>query len=141
MSAGGPGRPSKLTPEVQEKICRALRGGNFRSTAAWYAGISPRTLQAWMAEGETNPDSPEGNFCAAVIESEKGAEIDAVETIIAAGKSDPKHFQWWLSHRHSARWAEKKNVKMSGSVDLRPLEGVSPEKLAKLLDGPDDSDS
>jgi len=34
------GRPTKLTPEVQDKIVQAIRAGNFMSTAAAYAGAA-----------------------------------------------------------------------------------------------------
>ena len=33
------GRPTKLTPDVQEKIVQAIRAGNYIETAAAYAGV------------------------------------------------------------------------------------------------------
>lgn len=33
------GRPTKLTPEVQEKMLVAIRGGNYREVASQWAGI------------------------------------------------------------------------------------------------------
>lgn len=141
MSEGGKvGRPSKLTEEAQAKVCEALKGGNFRIVAARFAGVSPRTLRDWMAEGKKNPDSPEGDFRRAVIEAEGEAETKMVKLIMVAAESDPKHGEWWLSHRHAARWAEKKNVKLSGHIEDRPLDKLPRERLLQLLDnlGTDD---
>jgi hypothetical protein len=41
-------RPSKLTPEIQEKLERALRAGGHLRTAAAHAGVDPSTLRRWM---------------------------------------------------------------------------------------------
>jgi hypothetical protein len=41
-------RPSKLTPETQEKLERALRAGGFLKTAAAHAGVDPSTVRRWM---------------------------------------------------------------------------------------------
>lgn len=46
------GRPSKLTPDVQERIVNALNAGNYLEVAAGYAGISPSTLHNWIARGK-----------------------------------------------------------------------------------------
>ena len=45
------GRPSKLTPEVRQKVLTALKAGNFREVAAGYAGIAPVTLDTAIADG------------------------------------------------------------------------------------------
>ena len=45
------GRPSKFTPETRKKILWALRLGNYRKTAAEYAGISERTICDWLYKG------------------------------------------------------------------------------------------
>lgn len=110
------GRPSKLTPETQEKICLALRGGNFRSTAAQWAGVSYRVFLEWMKVGSERPKSRHGAFRAAVIEAEKAAEIHAVGLIVKAAAKDPKHAEWWLSHRHSERWADKARMQMRAEL-------------------------
>jgi hypothetical protein len=68
------------------------------------------------------------------MEAEGEAEIRMVRLIMNAATSDPKHGAWWLSHRHAERWAEKKNVKMSGEVGVRPLEKLSGERITELLE-------
>jgi hypothetical protein len=44
-------RPSKLTPEVEERILKALRAGNYATAAARYAGIHPSTSTAGSNAG------------------------------------------------------------------------------------------
>ena len=53
MSKARGGRPSKLTPEVQEKIVTAIRAGNYAQVAAVYAGIGERTFYRWMELGKS----------------------------------------------------------------------------------------
>ncbi len=45
------GRPIKLTPEIQRRLCDALRTGNTR-TAAAHAGIGRATFIEWMRRGQ-----------------------------------------------------------------------------------------
>jgi len=52
-----PGRPTKLTPKVTKRICKALRNGTSLTTAAQAAGIAPRTLHTWLNQADL--DTPE----------------------------------------------------------------------------------
>lgn len=126
------GRPTKLDEDVQERVCEALRQGNFRSVAANYAGISQRTLREWMAAGRAEKEGPHRDFRRAVLEAEGEAERKAVALVMRAAESDPKHAEWWLTHRHAERWAENRKVKVSGEVKTSPLEKVSTERLVEL---------
>lgn len=45
------GRPTKLTPDVQDTICGFLLTGAYLETAAAAAGIDQATLHAWMKRG------------------------------------------------------------------------------------------
>ena len=47
------GRPVKLTPEIQQRLCDALRAGNTREAAAQYAGIARSTLYEWLGADAT----------------------------------------------------------------------------------------
>lgn len=126
---GKPGRPTKLTPEVEEKILRALRGGNFREVAAAYAGVAKRTFLDWMKAGKDNPDSRMGEFRARVVEAEKGAELHAVATIIKAGGKDHRAMEWFLERKFPERWgrtaAQKHEVTGSIGVSLDSLVAAS----------------
>lgn len=42
------GRPTKLTPELQEKICKYVANGNYFTTACQAVGISYQTYLNWL---------------------------------------------------------------------------------------------
>ena len=44
------GRKTKLTPELLDKLEKALAGGNYVETACAYVGISHSVFYHWMAE-------------------------------------------------------------------------------------------
>jgi transposase len=44
-------RPSKLTPEVQDAIVKAIRGGSYDWVAAESAGVTGTTFRNWMKRG------------------------------------------------------------------------------------------
>lgn len=106
MKRKGPGRPSKLTPEVTDKLLTALRAGNYRGPAAFYAGIGIRTFKQWMAAGKKTPEGPYGKLRTAVLEAEKGAEIFCVGVIQRSARDgDWKAAAWWLERKAPEHWA------------------------------------
>lgn len=110
------GRPTLLNDEVQAKITQALRAGNFRAVACQYAGISQRVFFDWMRKGKEETDTAFVSFRRAVIEAEKAAEIRAVALIMRAAESDPRHAEWWLSHRFPGRWADKSRHQLKAEL-------------------------
>lgn len=60
-----PGRTTKLTKEVQERICTALRAGNTRLTAAQWGGISEATFYNWLDKGRNPETTTRGKIKAA----------------------------------------------------------------------------
>jgi hypothetical protein len=118
----GPGRPSKLTPEAMEKLIGALRAGNFRGPAAFYAGIGERTLATWMREGKERPAGPYGALRQAVLEAERGAEIANVAHIAkAAQKGDWKAAAWWLERKANERWGRPERKPPPATDDVSKM--------------------
>lgn len=64
------GRPSKLTPEIEERILEVIRAGNYREAAAQAAGIAPETLSRWMGRER----EPYRSFRQSVLAAEQVAE-------------------------------------------------------------------
>jgi len=81
MSKAKSGRPTKLTPEVQEKIVTAIRAGNYAQVAAVYAGIGERTFYRWMEQGKRAKAGCYRQFWQAVKAAEGEAEVRAVAII------------------------------------------------------------
>ncbi len=121
---GRTGRPSKLTPETQAEICRAIRIGATREVAAQAVGIARRTLQYWIERGKAEQErlaqkgarkrkreQPYLHFLHALEEAEAEGEVTHLEAIAADGAAGSK---WILARRHSERWAEVRKQQHSG---------------------------
>lgn len=137
--APGRGNVHSLTPEVQAKLVHALRAGNFRSISAEYAGVPQRTFFDWMRRGKETSDEPFRSFRRAVIEAEKAAEVRTVLLIMKAAEKDPRHAEWWLSHRFPERWADKSRAEYRAQLKLQHSGmvanvDISMEDLSKLTD-------
>jgi hypothetical protein len=134
-------RPTKLTPEVQDKIIQALRGGNFRYIAARWAGIDISQFKRWMSRGKQG-EAMYRRFRAAVLEAEKSAELRAVALVMKAAQEDAKHAEWWLERKFPQRWGRKERHELTGArggpihhqqSDL-PVELLANPELRELLD-------
>ena len=76
-------RPSKLTPEVTERLLHALRTDNARVMACRYAGISEPTFHRWMTD-----ERPEFREFREVVE-----QAEATRAAVA-----------WLERKAPERW-------------------------------------
>ncbi len=100
------GRPTRLTPEMQDDIIKVLLIGEHRKTAASYVGISKDVISHWMTRGRREPESIYGDFRRSVIKAESFARINALAHIYAAGQKDPKNFMWWLEKKYPKDWGK-----------------------------------
>ncbi len=105
------GRRSKLTPEVQETICRYVRQGLTYETAARAAGISESTFYRWRARGEKAQRGKFRQFWEAVKKAEAEAEQRLVERILAASRDSWQAAAWILERRYPDRWGRRDRVK------------------------------
>ena len=69
------GRPSKLTPEIQETMVRLVAAGNYPEVAAKAAGITGRTFYHWMARGRKADAGEFFQFFHAIKRATAEAEI------------------------------------------------------------------
>jgi hypothetical protein len=104
------GRPTKLSAELQARLCEAIRSGNYRETAAQWAGVSPETLSRWMHRKGARYDA----FRRAVLEAERAAEIRAVALVMKAAADDPAHARWWLERKFPDRWGRRERHELTG---------------------------
>lgn len=88
------GRPSKLTPDVQDEICLALRTGSFAEPAALYAGVAKATFYSWLDRGrkdrEAGRNSTYRGFLDAVERASAQAEVFAVGQLYSAINPPPR---------------------------------------------------
>jgi hypothetical protein len=123
------GRPTKLTPEVQEDICRAVRAGNYLETAARRCGLAKSTLYLWLSRGakelqrlDANPrarmrksEAPFVAFSDAVKKAEADAETKAVATIMLAGQTQWQAMAWYLERKYHKRWGRRQRTELTGA--------------------------
>ncbi len=105
------GRPSKLTPEVQEKLVQALGIGNTRTQAAAYAGIDSSTLWRWMARGRTEEGGLHAELRRAVFEAESRAQMAAMACVTKAVRDgDWKAAAWMLERSRPEQYAPRSRL-------------------------------
>ncbi|TMR92550.1 hypothetical protein [Nonomuraea basaltis] len=76
------GRRTKLTPELQERLCQHIREGLYLTTACDLARVGESTVYRWLADA-TKPDAPQEllDFAEAIEHARAEAEHTAVEVI------------------------------------------------------------
>lgn len=119
----GPGRKTKLNPELQADFVKVLRSGNWIETACDYVGIHPDTYYEWMKRGESNSPSNQiyRAFREAVLEARAAVEMECVIRIRMAGsKGNVKADMWFLERSFPERWGRRR-VEVTGK-DGEPLE-------------------
>nr|PZN07741.1 MAG: hypothetical protein DIU64_11805 [Caldicoprobacter oshimai] len=130
------GRPSKLTPEVQEKICNAIRAGNYYEAACAYAGIDYSTFRRWIIKGEKAKSGKYYDFCEAV----KKAEYEAEMRLVAMWqKHMPDNWQaiaTFLERRFPERWARRLDVKQEVHGQVK----IEHDIARKIVEDPEASE-
>ena len=124
-------RPTKLTPERQEKVMKAISLGMTRELTAMYSGISSSALYSWIAKGRAGK-APYVKFLEAFNASEaKGALANLAIIHQAAKKGDWRAAAWILQTRHKY-WRGSEEI-----IPPSPAERASVNKLLeeiRLLD-------
>jgi hypothetical protein len=108
-------RPSSLSVERREAVERALAQGAPLSVAAASAGVSPRTVSRWLAEGEVvrrdlvavpEPEDPAAAG-GALADDAVGIERALVGAVLTAAKTDWRAATWLLERRWPRRYARR----------------------------------
>ena len=115
------GRPSKLTPEITEALCEALRTGLTYEDACLSTGIGVETFRRWRVLGESARTGKYLAFWGDVVRAM--AEWKAIiHTGIMTEQGDT-HFARLkldlLSKRHPKDYSEKRVVEHQGGMALR----------------------
>lgn len=111
------GRPTKLNPEMQAKICDALRAGNYLETAAAFAGIDKTTLFDWLRRGARNSSGIHHEFSRAVEKAMADAETRDVALIAkAAAEGVWQASAWRLERKYPSRWGRRDHHRIDAAV-------------------------
>ena len=122
------GRPTKLTKELTEKICRAVKAGSHPAVAARSVGVGESTYYRWMEEGRAEEKGLRREFYEAVKLAEAEGEVRAVAHLAAAAPTDWRASLALLERRHPHRW-----LRRPGTVPAAPEERPIVD-LSKLSD-------
>ena len=102
-----------MNPEVQKRICDALRGGNTRRVAAILGGVSQTTFYNWMDWGDPEHENHKEIyliFLKAVTRAEAEAEQEHVRNIQLQGIGDWRASVEWLRRRKPKEWGDTSKV-------------------------------
>jgi len=129
-------RPTKLTQELIDRICLAIRAGNYAKIAAAMAGISEATYYSWLDQAKKPDASLELlEFLESIERAEAEAEITAVARIKQA--SDNGTWQaasWLLERKHGERWGRNDKIRQEISgVDGAPIQLTLEEAKKAVL--------
>jgi len=137
-----PGRPTKLTDELAQRIVAAVRAGSYLEEAAASVGVHRDTLFAWLADGRAGKSEMHTAFSDAV---ERARAEDAVRDValitkaatMPAGEIDWRAAAWKRERKDPSRWGPKVRITLTEELEgfLDDLERVlPPEWYEKALE-------
>jgi hypothetical protein len=112
------GRPCKLTPELQQRLCDALAAGNYYQAACGYAGISYKVFREWMVKGEKAKSGQFRDFREAVTKAKTEAEVAVVAFWRAQLPSDWRACRDFLARRYPQRWGPMQRHEVKAKADM-----------------------
>lgn len=112
-------RPTKLTPEIHNRIVNAIKAGNYMETAAAAAGINKSTLYKWLRDGERANRGIMKEFSNAVHMALAQSEMADVDVLRKAGweNGDWRASLARLQRRFPDRWGEKTHMTVAGDPE------------------------
>ena len=109
-----------MTDELVAAVCESLRKGNYVETAAACAGITARSLRAWMAKGHDARKRKVTNryrrFLDAVERAQAEGESQHVEAIVEARSEHWQASAWWLERTRPERFGRRDKVLVENTV-------------------------
>ena len=133
---------SKLTLELSEKICSALRAGNYIDTAIAYGGVAKDTYYEWLRRGARatkandtrDTEKPYRDFHDAVEQAIAASEIRDVALIAKAATEQWQAAAWRLERRYPDKWGKRERHELSGPQG-GPVQHafIDPNELARKI--------
>lgn len=127
-------RPTKLDQDASDRICTAIKGGNYIETAAAVAGIHKDTLYTWLKRGRNEDEGMFRDFVDAVDEALAVAEKNALKVIEDASADHWQAAAWRLERRFPERWGRKRlEITFPKSFDPGKLSDDELQQVKLLL--------
>lgn len=122
------GRPTLLTPQVQDTIINAVRIGSYLDDAASLAGVARGTLFRWLAWGRDAGNRSDAgdelddrdllyrDFCDAVEKARADAMLRNIGVIQTAAQNGTwQAAAWYLERTNPKKWGRHDTVEVTGS--------------------------
>jgi hypothetical protein len=119
------GKPTKLTLELQEAICKNIANGMYPAKAAMLEGLGERTYYLWMQRGREEKEGIYLHFMHAVKKAENIAVAFHLENIrkAAAGEDNGNPVwqasAWYLERRYPDEWGRRDRVDLNHSGEFK----------------------
>lgn len=141
-TAKSTGRPSILSEELTERICKLIAAGDRPEVAAGVCGVGRRTYFEWMKRGEDG-EEPFASFRTEVLRAVDVFESSARAAVLdgdgaGVGFGAAKAALEVLARRMPLKWGARLKVELSDQLGkyLDVAESVLPhEYYVKLLEG------
>ena len=122
------GRPTKLTPELINRLGQFLRKGHFTTFACAQCGITTRSFSYWMVSGgadeENERDTIHADFFLTIKKSEAEAEDQALQRI-RDGAFNWQSAAWFLERKFPDRWGRPRTFSRREVEEfVRNLRGI-----------------
>jgi hypothetical protein len=128
----GRGRPTKLTPELQDNLVKALRAFNHLDTAAHFVGVAPNTVRRWLAEAEADNATPaQRDFRDAISRARAEAEVRIVAGVAKAALGGALVRRVTRTLRDGTVETEEQFAAPDGRVGLEFLARAFPDRWAR----------
>lgn len=134
------GRKPFLTPKIIKYACELVASGQFDKTVAEMIGVSETSWHSWKRKGNAVREKIENNlsykptkreqiyldFINSLEKAYAQAEINGINAIKKAGKTEWQAMAWFLERRFCGRWSQT----------IRPLETTDETKnMENILKG------
>lgn len=135
-----PGRPTKLTLELQNNLLKYVAIGVPLDSACKCVSLDYATVREWLQRGRgehpTRGKTPQFEAFADKYNVSIGqCEARLVAKIQSAADSDWKAAAWLLARRHPDRWAEPKPTSLDDlTVQMAQSGLLTPEQISQLIE-------
>lgn len=112
-------RPSKLTPELAEKIANYISTGNYASVVCGLVGVGDSTFYRWLEKGAKAKSGKYREFWEAIKKAESAREAKWIKDI--DGDPSWQSKAWLLERRYPERWGKKETHVFEGGDKDKPI--------------------
>jgi hypothetical protein len=121
------GRPSRLTPDRQNRLCEAIAAGNYYQDACVYAGVSYPSLRRWLAKGSKARRGRFRRLYEAVQQAEATCEVAVVALWQTFMAEDWRAARDFLARRWPKHWALRR------VLSVRARKSQPPETIIREI--------